>query len=279
MRRLLGHAWLPWISILAALGLGCEDSAPAKTEASSAPAAAPASSSTAGSTPSSKTEPAEESAKEPPKLADKPAEKKSVVCPPPPALAFNDPALEKEVRRKAGKAEGELTLGDVRKVRSVDLTRSGAEIESLDPCIFPLLTSLRHLYVGRGSITDLTPIKGLTKLEGLRLSMNPIADISALAGMLAMDRLDLGRTQVRDLSPLKKMSNLTELMLDDTPVDNLAPLAGLAKLERLSIKRTRVSDLSPLKTLRKLKFVYVGGSLVESSGGVARPGLTISSEQ
>jgi internalin A len=271
MRRLLGYAWLPGIWILAALGLGCEDSAPAKTEASPAPAAAPA--------PVAAPQPAPEVAKEPPKLADKPPEKKVVVCPPAPALAFQDPALEKEVRRKAGKTEGELTLADVRKVRSVDLTRSGAEIESLDPCVLPQLTNLRHLYVGRGSITDLTPIKGLTKLEGLRLSMNPIADISALAGMLSMDRLDLGRTQVRDLSPLKKMSKLTELMLDDTPVDNLTPLAGLSSLERLSIKRTRVSDLSPLGTLRKLKFLYVGGSPVESSGGIARPGLTISSDE
>ena len=83
---------------------------------------------------------------------------------------------------------------------------------------------------------------------------------------------------MRDLSPLKKMTKLTELMLDDTPVDNLTPLAGLASLERLSIKRTRVSDLSPLKTLRKLKFLYVGGSPVESAAGIARPGLKISAD-
>ena len=30
--------------------------------------------------------------------------------------------------------------------------------------------------------------------------------------------------------------------------------------------------------LRKLKFLYVGGSPVESAGGLARPGLKISSE-
>lgn len=254
--------------LLAAAAIACED--PPKAEstpaASNTPAPAPA--------PTPALEPTPEKPAEP----EKPVEKKPVVCTPGSKPVFADAALEKEVRRKAEKTEGELTLADVRKVRSVDLTRSGAEIESLDPCAFPLLTSLHHLYIGRGSITDLTPIKSLTKLEGLRISMNPVSDISALAGMLQMDRLDLGRTQVRDLSPLKKMTKLTELMLDDTPVDNLTPLAGLASLERLSIKRTRVSDLSPLKTLRKLKFLYVGGSPVEGSGGIARPGLKISAD-
>lgn len=268
MARLL-RARLSTLLLLA--GLGCEGSPPPKAE-SAAPANAPA-----VAAPAPPAAPAPEPEKQVAE-AEKPAEKKAVVCAPGSKPTFTDPALEKEVRRKAGKAEGELTLADVRKVRSVDLTRAGVELESLDPCALPLLTGLHHLYVGRGSITDLTPIKGLTKLEGLRLSMNPVSDISALAGMLQMDRLDLGRTQVRDLSPLKKMSKLTELMLDDTPVQDLSPLAGATSLERLSIKRTRVSDLSPLKSLRKLKFLYVGGSPVESAGGLARPGLKISAE-
>jgi internalin A len=253
--------------VVAALGLGCEDPAPQKSEVAAEKPAAP------------KVEPPPE----PPKAEPAPekvekAEKKAVTCPPAPKVLFTDEALEKEVRRKASKPEGELTLADIKKVRSVDLTRGGAEIESLDPCAFPLLTSLHHLYVGKGNITDLSPLKGLKSIEGLRISMNPVADISPLAGMLAMDRLDLGRTQVRDLTPLKKMTKMTELMLDDTPVEDLAPLASLSSLERLSIKRTRVSDLAPLKGLRKLKFLYVGGSPVESAGGLARPGLKISSE-
>lgn len=205
-------------------------------------------------------------------------EKKVIVCPPAPRVQFNDPALEAEVRRKAQKPEGTLTLADLRKVRSVDLTRAGGKVESLDPCIFPLLTSLHHLYVGAGTVTDLSPIKGLTKLEGLRLSMNPVTDISALAGMSQMDRLDLGRTQIRDLSPLKGMTKMTELMLDDTPVEDVSPLAGLTKLERLSIKRTRVTDVSALRSLTKLKFLYVAGAPVENPGAAARPGLKISDE-
>jgi internalin A len=269
MRSLLRLAGLPTILTLAALGSACEDAAPPKTEA---PKAEPSAAAAPKPEPVAVPKAAE-------MVAEKPVEKKPVVCAKPPAVEFIDPALEKEVRRKASKLEGALTLAELRKVRSVDLTRSGVDIESLDPCMFPQLTSLHQLYIGKGSITDLSPLRGLTQLEGLRISMNPVSDVTPLAGMAQMDRLDLGRTQVRDLSPLKHMTKLTELMLDDTPVDSVAALAGLAKLERLSIKRTRVSDISPLKTLRKLKFLYVGGSPVESSGGLARPGLTISADQ
>lgn len=258
-------------ALLGAVLLGCEDPAPpaepAENKGTAAQALAPA---------PLVTEPAPVAPSEP---APEPvAEKKAIVCPPAPRVQFNDAALEAEVRRKAQKPEGALTLADLRKVRSVDLTRAGGKIESLDPCIFPLLTSLHHLYVGAGNVTDLSPIKGLTKLEGLRLSMNPVTDISALAGMKQMDRLDLGRTQVRDLTPLEGMTKMTELMLDDTPVEDVSPLVGLTKLERLSIKRTRVTDVSPLRSLTKLRFLYVAGAPVENPGAAARPGLKISDE-
>lgn len=254
------------------VALSCEDPPPAKDAPSPAQAQAPA---TAAAPAPAVAEPA------PAAVApvEKAPEKKQVVCPKPPKVAFSDPALEAEVRRKAQKPEGELSIADLRKVRSVDLTRSRAEVNELDPCVFPLLTNLRHLYLGRGALSDLTPIKGLTQIEGLRVSMNQVADLSPLAGMVNMDRLDLGRTQVRDLSPLKGMKKMTELMLDDTPVEDVSPLAGLAKLERLSIKRTRVTDVSPLRALTKLKFLYVGGSPVENAGSLSRPGLKISDEE
>lgn len=209
----------------------------------------------------------------------KPAERKLIDCPKAPKVAFNDAALEAEVRRKAGKAEGELTVADLKKVRSVDLTRGGKSVDYLDPCAFPLLTNLRHLYLAGGELADLTPITSLTLLEGLRASANKVSVLTPLKGMRAMDRLDLGRTQVRDLTPLKGMTKLTELQIDDTPVDDIAPLASLTSLERLSLKRTRVSDLTPLKGLRKLKFLYVGGSpAADNVTAVQRPGLKISGE-
>lgn len=250
---------------------GCEDP-PAPQPAAPVPVSAPVA--VPAPVPATAPPPADVAEK-----SEKPAEKKLIDCPKPPKVAFNDAALEAEVRRKAGKAEGELTAADLKKVRSVDLTRGGKPVDYLDPCVFPLLTNLRHLYLAGGELSDLTPIAQLTALEGLRASANKVAVLTPLKGMRAMDRLDLGRTQVRDLTPLKGMTKLTELQLDDTPVDDIAPLASLTNLERLSLKRTRVSDLGPLKSLRKLKFLYVGGSpAADNVTAVQRPGLKISGE-
>src|SRR5689334_21502904 len=111
--------------LLAAAGLGCED--PPKAESAPAAAASSAGSPSSGSAaaapapgPAAEGKPAE---------PEKPVVKKPGVCATGSKPSFVDPSLEKEVRRKAGKAEGEeLSLADVRKIRSVDLTRSGAEI-------------------------------------------------------------------------------------------------------------------------------------------------------
>ena len=51
----------------------------------------------------------------------------------------------------------------------------------------------------------------MTQVEGLRASMNRVAVITPLAGMLQMDRLDLGRTQVKDLTPLKRMTTADDI--------------------------------------------------------------------
>lgn len=271
MRSLKYTRAVALLALAAGYLTACEDPAPPK-EAESTTAQKPLVPAPAPQAPDVAEAPKEE-------VATPKQERKAVVCPPAPRVAFSDAALEAEVRRKASKPEGDVTLADLKKVRSVDLTRAGTKVDTLDPCIFPLLTNLHHLYLGGGELTDLSPIKTLTKLEGLRVSMNQVADLTPLAGMVQMDRLDLGRTQVMDLKPLRGMTKMTELMLDDTPVTDLSPLAGLTKLERLSIKRTRVRDLSPLKPLSKLKFLYVAGSAVEDTHSVARPGLKISSEE
>ncbi|MEO8181556.1 MAG: leucine-rich repeat domain-containing protein [Deltaproteobacteria bacterium] len=272
-----GPRALVWGALFLGMGLGCEDPKPAPTPSGAPSPAAVAEKASAEKAALEKAALAKAAAET--AAAAQAEEKKPVVCPKPPQVAFSDPVLEAEVRRKAGKADGELTLADLKKVRSVDLTRGGKPVDALDPCAFPLLTNLHQVYLGGGTLSDLSPLAGLTQLEGLRASMNQVGVITPLAGMLQMDRLDLGRTQVRDLTALKRMTKLTELMLDDTPVEDLSPVASLSNLERLSIKRTRVSDLSALKGLRKLKFLYVGGSpAAENAGGLKRPGLKISAE-
>lgn len=198
-----------------------------------------------------------------PKPEAGPPPKKEKVCADEAVVDFDgDEVLEAQVRLKLSKPEGDIKKTDLKRVRSLNLSQG--KTDELDPCIFPLLTGLKELFLGPGKLEDLSPIAELTGLVALRASLNKVSDITPLAKMTQMDRLDLGHTRVQDISALSEMTELTDLQLDDTPVSDLGPLSKMEKLERLSIQRTAVKDIGPLKGLESLKFVYVNGAPIDN---------------
>jgi internalin A len=184
-------------------------------------------------------------------------------CKPHPATVdFDDPAFEKEVRRKLGKDAGSITPSDLAQIKSINL--STVKMHQIDPCIFPMFSSLKDLFLGPGDYDDLTPLQKLTTLETLRVSLSQVKDLHAIEGLKRMDRLDLSHTLIgdSDLKSVGSLTNLTELTLDEDSISDLSPVANLKKLERLSIKKTQVKSLSPLAGLRTLRFVYIADSQV-----------------
>lgn len=114
--------------------------------------------------------------------------------------------------------------------------------------------------LGKGNLTELTPIKGMP-LTNLTCSRNPkLTDLSPLMGMPLLG-LHCDKTNVSDLSPLKGMK-LGYLNCGETPVADLSPLKGIP-LAELLCDNTQVSDLSPLKG-SPLKSLNVSGSQVSS---------------
>lgn len=243
------------ILLLAVLPLGCDQDKYSKllaTDAAASAAAVPT---------------APPSAAPPPSASAVTAtwKKKSAAdCKPHPAtIDFgDDQALEKEVRRKLQKEKGPITPAELATIRSINL--STTTIHQIDPCIFPMFTSMRDLFLGPGDYDDLTPIMKLADLDSLRVSLSRVKDLHALQGLKRMDRLDLSHTLVGDeqLKSVASLTNLTELMLDDDTITDLTPISHLKKLERLSIKNTAVKSLAPLSGLRSLKFLYISGTPV-----------------
>jgi internalin A len=190
--------------------------------------------------------------------------KNAADCKPHPAsVDFGDEAaLEAEVRRKLGKVAGAIAPADLAQIKSVNL--SAAKVHQIDPCVFPMFTSLKDLFLGPGEYDDLTPLQKIATLESLRLSMSQVKDLHAIEGLKRMDRLDISHTLVEDnqLRSVGSLVNLTELMLDEDNVTDISPLANLKKLERLSLKKTAVKSLAPLSQLKTLKFLYIADTPV-----------------
>jgi internalin A len=185
--------------------------------------------------------------------------KNAADCKPHPATVDfgGDTVLEAEVRRKLDKSSGDITPADLGRVKSLNLT--AAQERQIDPCIFPMFSSLKDLFFGPGSFDDLLPLQKLTTLESLGVASSPVKDLHPIEGLKRLDRLDLAHTLVGDteLKLVGGFVNLTELVLDECPVTDLTPLSNLKKLEKLSIARTQVKNLAPLAGLQKMKSLRI----------------------
>lgn len=173
-------------------------------------------------------------------------------------VSFPGPEFEGAVRVKLQKPDGAIMKTELGSLRSLNLSQIA--LDELDICLFHYMTGLKELFLGRGKISDLGPIAGATRLESLRVSLNPIVDLRPLEKMVHMDRLDLAHTEITDLSPLSGMTKLTELALNDTPIEDLSALSQMTAMETLSLQRTKVKDVSALKNMSSLKFIYVADS-------------------
>jgi internalin A len=191
------------------------------------------------------------------------------ICDNGPEVKTDDPVMEGQLRLKLGKKPGTgVKIHELAAIKSLELSQS-KQLSSLDICILPKMTGLKHLFLGPGAYDDLSPIAGLTRLETLRASISKVENLKPLEKLVLLDRLDLGRTPVRDLSAVGKLVNLTELQLDDTQVSDLAPLAACKKLQKLFLKNTLVADLSPLRGLTDLKLLDISGTQIVDTSALA----------
>ena len=124
------------------------------------------------------------------------------------------------------------------------------------------------------SVSDLSPLAGLTYLEQLDLWENSVSDISPLTGLTNLKHLGLVGNNISDISVLAGLTNLESLFFDGNPISDLSPLAELTKLTRLGLDNISVSDFSPLAGLTSLRWMrLVGNNISDLSPLVANTGL------
>ncbi len=141
----------------------------------------------------------------------------------------------------------ELILGD-QFVEGV--WRNSNSISDISPVAG--LTNLTSLDLGINSISDISPVAGLTNLTSLSLDFNSISDISALEGLTNLTSLGLGSNSISDISALEGLTNLTSLSLDFNSISDISALEGLTNLTSLGLGSNSISDISALEGLTNL---------------------------
>ncbi|MCX7111533.1 MAG: TIR domain-containing protein [Proteobacteria bacterium] len=139
------------------------------------------------------------------------------------------------------------------------------------PAFFSSLKSLKRLWLNRSfELVDLSPLAGLKALQLLNIGNTQIYDLTPITGLAHLQVLSIRNTQVSNLTPLIKLINLQVLNLWKTQVSDLIPLAELTSLQWLNITTTQVDDLTPLSRLVNLRKLYAYETLVSDLAPLAR---------
>ena len=104
-------------------------------------------------------------------------------------------------------------------------------------------TNLSELYLPDNSISDVSPLAGLTQLTALNFWDNSnISDVSPLAGLTQLTYLYLGGNSISDVSPLAGLTQLTYLYLEDNNISDISALTGLTQLTDLDLEENPLNN-------------------------------------
>ncbi len=109
----------------------------------------------------------------------------------------------------------------------------GGALGNNDVAVFKYFTKIKYLDIGHNElITDLSFVEYMPDLEVLIIAMNPLGDLTPLAGCENLEYLELFYSRTDDLSPLAGLKNLKHLNVGHCPLlKDITPIYDL-DLER-----------------------------------------------
>ena len=152
----------------------------------------------------------------------------------------------------------ELDIRDLALLGNLEnLNLSLSRVSNLEP--IRGLTKLISLSVGGTLVRDLSPAKGMTGLKSVDVRDSLVNDISALYEDKALEELSIDEKQVLSLARLSQLPRLEKLtIISHSPVD-LTAVSALANLTHLSIWESPLIDLAPIRKLGNLTNLHLMG--------------------
>ncbi len=156
-------------------------------------------------------------------------------------------------KQKIGKQPGDsVQVSDIKQIVSLNSLEvfNNTFVRNIEP--LAQLSKLNSLKLTGLPIADINALRNMTELLELNLSGTNVNDISVLKYATKLRKLDISKTPVADISVLQKMTALQSLRMSTTMVADLTPLVGLTDLTDLEIASTKVTDLSPVSSFTKI---------------------------
>lgn len=106
-------------------------------------------------------------------------------------------------------------------------------------------------------LAKLTELKNMEELEIVECFLDD-ADMELLGQLTQLKKLSItANTDVTDVSPLAKLTGLEKLDISNTQVTDISPLAGLTELTYLDISNTKIKSLAILEDYTQLTTLYM----------------------
>lgn len=137
--------------------------------------------------------------------------------------------------------------------------------------------NLKSFSIPDHEVTSLEPLEGLTKLENIDISCNPISNLDSLSSLTALKSLSSVKSaftcadaaSLTNLTGLSGLYRLEDLALVGHEISSLAPLSGLTSLRYVDLSDNAIINLGPLSGLLNLSELYLGANEVESLTAIA----------
>ena len=189
-------------------------------------------------------------------------------------VTFSDPLLESAVRLNLGLDEEDRLTEDM--LPSVSAVYIVADRAYPDPDSF--YPAINQWYADgkpvRGTLTTLEELEPMTGLKEVCIVAQELEDISALASMKEISKVEFKHNQIRDISVLAGKTHLTSVGINDNPVTDISPLADCPNLAFLDLCDVRSYDPQAVGQLGNFNFLdlsnptqsykYLGGKSISA---------------
>ena len=204
---------------------------------------------------------------------------------------FMDAAMEQAIRSAVGANDEKiLYTDDLWEITEFTVPEGVSSFEDLR-----LMPYLRSLTIQDYTITSLSDLANLSRLETLTITGCRFTDTEALsivnalpnlisltvsdcglstiadlAGALKLEYLDLSSNGgLRDLSPLSEMTALKEVYLQHNAITSVEKLISLTNLEKLDVSYNSISSLSHIANCVKLTWLNADGNSLTDTIGIS----------
>lgn len=122
------------------------------------------------------------------------------------------------------------------------------------------LTNLETLDLRANKVTNLAPLAKLTSLKTLVLRDNQVLKIDHLAKLTDLEALSLSNNKIQSIQGLDKLRNLKYLALNSNKLKKIENLEGLTALQRLHLDENGITVIENLENLKMLSTLSLSGN-------------------